>query len=532
MQKLYVFAIGGSGERVMYSFIMSLVAGTPIDAQEVIPVFIDNDTTSKALTNCLELINAYRDSYDGRANKLQGVNSLYARALGANPDIWPTFCRAIIDEPVILNVSGQQISDLEGIIGCPNNTTDSTLQRVAAEKNLLFTNDDLSMELNVGFVGNPNIGSVVLNTLSLNMSEFKDDILGKVSAADGVFVVGSLFGGTGAAGFPLIVNKFSENVGAAGKPLVGGVAVLPYFTTAGQDTSGIIDTERWDVQSGTFAAKTRAALMYYDKYMTHMDYLYYVGDDNVSTYNHSVGGVHQDNPANLVDLMAAMSIIDFAKQQRPESIVYKVPTWGFTDKTGTTSNLSGIPDIGMRRAFAKFFLTKTIFEKDCFLKYNIENHHEHVANIGFTEGMRMAVIDENSLKQLPVASGLNRIFKLWDIWWADLSSNPNNSRHLLVFPKDLDITPSNVTTKFYTPADQTGHNWGIAKTHIDGIIHRRAVANDPKISNELIAAYKSLFPNGREEDKANFTPDRKLATLLQIISIGLDNVINTNCSIN
>ena len=140
MQKMYVFAIGGSGERVMYSFIMSLIAGTPIEAQEVIPVFIDNDTTSKALTNCLKLIEAYQSVYNGQSNKLQGVNSLYTRALGTNPGAWPTFCRTIIADPVILNVDGQQISNLEGIIGCPNNTTNPTLKRVAAEKNLLFTN--------------------------------------------------------------------------------------------------------------------------------------------------------------------------------------------------------------------------------------------------------------------------------------------------------------------------------------------------------------------------------------------------------
>lgn len=532
MQKLYVFAIGGSGERVMYSFIMSLIAGTPVKAQKVIPVFIDNDTSSKALNNCLKLIEAYQCVYDGRANKLQGVNSLYTRALGNNPDDWPTFCRTIISDPIILNVDGQQISNLEGIIGCPNNTPDSTLKRVAAEKNLLFTNNDLSMELNVGFVGNPNIGSVVLNTLSLNMPEFKEDILGKMNADDGVFVVGSLFGGTGAAGFPLIVNKFSEEVGAACKPLVGGVAVLPFFKTAGQDNGGIIDTSRWDVQSDTFAAKTRAALMYYDKYMTHMDYLYYVGDDNLSTYSHSVGGVKQDNPANLVELMASMCIIDFAKQERPDNIVYKVPTWGFTDSTGTTSNLNGIPDLDMRRAFAKFFLAKTLFEKDIFLKYNISNHHDHVANIGFTEPMRKAVIDEASLKNLPVASGLNKIFQLWDLWWHDLAGSPANTRHLLVFPKDDDITAENVTTKFYTPLTQDNLDLGIAKTHIEGLIRKRTVANDPKISDALIDAYKKLFPNGTETDKDNFTPDRKLATLLQIISIALDNVIDTNCSLN
>ena len=52
MNNLYVFAIGGSGERVMKSLIMMLATGMPLGAKKLIPVFVDNDVNSNALTSC------------------------------------------------------------------------------------------------------------------------------------------------------------------------------------------------------------------------------------------------------------------------------------------------------------------------------------------------------------------------------------------------------------------------------------------------------------------------------------------------
>ena len=56
MNNLYVFAIGGSGERVMKSLIMMLATGMPLGAKKLIPVFVDNDVNSNSLTSCLDLI--------------------------------------------------------------------------------------------------------------------------------------------------------------------------------------------------------------------------------------------------------------------------------------------------------------------------------------------------------------------------------------------------------------------------------------------------------------------------------------------
>ena len=70
--------------------------------------------------------------------------------------------------------------------------------------------DNLDSELTIGFKGNPNVGSIVLNSFE-NSPEFKlfTNIFDKDK--DRVFIISSIFGGTGASGFPLLVKLIRNN---------------------------------------------------------------------------------------------------------------------------------------------------------------------------------------------------------------------------------------------------------------------------------------------------------------------------------
>lgn len=522
---LYIFAIGGSGERVMYSFLMYMIAGVKVDAKTVIPVFVDNDVDSCALQNCINLIKAYRDP------EKSGVHNLYVKTWGTDTAAWPSFCSQEIAEPVILNINGTEITNLENIIDSNLNVGQSQkdlLENVKKEKELLFSSLDLQMPLSVGFVGHPNIGSIVLNALSFEMSAFKNDILNKVTSNDAVFVIGSIYGGTGAAGFPLIVNKFSELTNKH-RPMIGGSCILPYFSTVRSEQSedaNIIDTSLYDVQSGAFYVKSRAALMYYDVYMKDkMDYLYYVGDNKLSKYTHCVGGENQDNPANLVELMSALSIVDFCKSAKPSSIVYKQPIWGFLDDC-ISSNVSGIPDPDLKKAIVKFQIMKVMFENKDFLHFFITSGRQNfVANIGFTDSVRAAVVGENGT--YAYAEGLKFIFDSWNKWTLQLENRHGASSRTFMIFNNTDVLRNNITSKFYSDNSE----FGIAKTEQRGLINRHLEAVDPKIGDALNSAYRDLFPNGSLDDASNVKEIMKLPYELQIISKALDSVIENKCDL-
>lgn len=525
MNNLYVFAIGGSGERIMHSFIMMLAAGMPIKAHTVTPVFIDNDVNSEALTRCTNLINYYRTPRDTKSP--WGMRALYDGIGGGHT---PSFAQANISEPIMLKTNGAALGNLDSIIGKLEDK-DPLQRAIAEERDLLFTTDDLEMRLDVGFVGNPNIGSIVLNYMTSTTGEGISGI--NPGAQDGVMVLGSLFGGTGAAGFPLIINSFYKDDKTV-CPLLGGVAVLPYFNLPDVTQPDIIDTTKWNVHADTFDARTRAALMYYADYMQNMDYCYYVGDDQRREYAHHIGGQAQDNPTNLIEVMAALSIFDFAKQSgHPADINYKRPQWGFVVGKPSLSNVSGILNKELKRALVKFQMMKSLFDQPCFLKYDVAQKRPYVANLGIKPEHLEAIADKNKINNFQQAWGLQMIFSEWDKWIAALSDN-NAKRRLMLFDTGQKVDAENLTKLFYTDDNELG----IAKMGIKkeggfiGIGSKEVnVPLPPQIATELVNAYDKLYPKTKSPDTLSITDDKCLGKLLQVLSLGLDNVIDKNCTL-
>lgn len=529
MNNLYVFAIGGSGERVMKSLIMMLATGMPLGANKLIPVFVDNDVKSNALTSCLDLINYYRANPEKDITDKVGLHNICSKTSGDLGSV-PSFAHVDVEKPIILNVAGDNIGNLDKIIGNLD-TKKKYEDSINEEKNLLFTEDDLEMPLTVGFVGNPNIGSVVLNSLSLQGDEFTT-IYGDAGSSDGVFVIGSLFGGTGAAGFPLIVNKFMSDDNAH-NPLLGGVAILPYFNLqSGDGTKGLIDTERFDVNSETFTSKTRAALMYYDEYMRNMHYMYYVGDSSKrSLYPHFVGGVKQENPYNIIEVMAALSVINFSQKDtnsKPTDVVYQMPIWDFDNET--LSNISSIRNQALKRSLVKFQMMKSMFESPDFIKWDIEQEHEFVEDIKFDFEMLSAILNKSDEAKYPLAWSIRNIFEQWDKWINELGGN-KVKRQLCIFnSNDVAVTRENISQLFFS-----NNSNGIAKTEtykkwtIDGFrakhVEKTRVLS-PQIEDAMLKAYRSLGVKTAIASK-----DKALSTLLLVISKALDDVIDNFCDL-
>lgn len=519
MNKLYVFAIGGSGERVMNSLIMLLSAGVDVGASTIQPVIIDNDVKSKALADCLNLIEYY-NAAPAHDNTKIGINTLYQLS-GMNNNLLPSFFKTKVEQPIILNKSGELIKNLDTVIG---NIPDGVNDDIKEEKNLLFTKDDLDMPLSVGYVGRPNIGSVVLNSEALATEGFRT-IINNLSNADGVVVVGSLFGGTGAAGFPLLVNTINT-LRNENRPLLGGVAVLPYFDTSKQQNiDQPIDIRKYDVDSGSFDVKTRAALMYYDAHMNDMDYRYYVGDgSHKDMYEHCVGGSNQNNRANRVELFAALSVIDFSKQDtvRPGSCVYKRPVWRFDDKG--ISLLEDIVDGNVRKSLAKFQMLKTLLESDKVgsIKWAIKEKSPYVHNINITENDVNAMC--NGAGNIPQVYGIYNLFKAWSEWWNMLGAEGANRKIRLIDETSArNVNIEDLPTKFYSKG-----NFGVAKTEERGFFNRRTCPVKFKVNDKLIAAYNE---NAQSYSQSAANANSKYVVLLKIISDALEKEISDSTNL-
>jgi hypothetical protein len=537
MNKLYVFAIGGSGERVMNSLVMLLAAGMEVEPT-IVPVFIDNDLKSYALRKSIELIEFYNSNTDDK----KGLFSVCEDARIDNRDV--TFCRAKIDKPIVLSKSedGEAIGNLNNVIGVIKSEI-PVQNEINLEKDLLFTSSDLNMPLNVGFIGNPNVGSVVMSCTSLNNKDFKG-ILKDAKSTDGIIVVGSLFGGTGASGIPLIVNKFLyKDEGANNKndkPLIAGLSILPYFTfTEGDCCEKLKGLDGYDVDAKSFDSKTRAALIYYDQYMRGLDYLYYVGDGaNKVTYPHKKGGSEQQNPAHVVELLSALSIIDFSKRKRTGNVIYKSPAWKvdieeYEDKSRNKPEiyskflyLSGILCAELRKSLIKFQLMKAIFETDGMMNEYIRERRPFVRNIGFTNEILSGVIREDN----PSGEkywGLSHLFKEWAQWTNDLKCEINQEQRAFFLyndRKNVDSAKINetITTLFYSSRDGVEKDFGIAKAESGFLFGTKP--QDPEIIEELIDACR------KAGDKTETIHDEMcISKMMSYLSTALDNVISKTC---
>ncbi|MDR1610790.1 MAG: tubulin-like doman-containing protein [Candidatus Symbiothrix sp.] len=145
---------------------------------------------------------------------------------------------------------------------------------------------------------------------------FTGDHNGYTITGDRIFIISSIFGGTGASGFPLLrklLHKDRNIANGEWGPIknapIGAITVLPYYNVTSAD-----DNDNSSVTAQDWNDKAKAALDYYISEQNHLDTLYYIGDTKPTTYPHCKGGVNQTDPAHIVEMAAALSVVDFAKK--------------------------------------------------------------------------------------------------------------------------------------------------------------------------------------------------------------------------
>lgn len=303
----YVFFIGGTGARVLRSLTMLMASGVSINSgDKIVPIVVDYDLQNGDLEKAKDLLNRY-SSLNKIGEYRDGEKGFFATPIEVKP-------YSMVD---IKGDAGKDTFknyiDLETLkIMSPS--TAVFIESLYDNSPMEDSRTELNLEMSVGFKGNPNIGSVVFNEYFQNpaygFSEFKANF----AEGDRIFIVGSIFGGTGSSGLPSLVKKFRQSGGHIGNTMalqtapIGACVVLPYFDVKPSDTSAI--------NSQTFNSKAKAALTYYDAEINKlMNELYYIGcNDRRNPYDNVEGGKEQSNNAHLIELLSAISIVEFANR--------------------------------------------------------------------------------------------------------------------------------------------------------------------------------------------------------------------------
>jgi len=316
--RLFLFAIGGTGSRVLKSLIMLSAAGVrpldengkPVEDVEIVPVIIDPHKGNEDLKRTESLLNDYRSIRQRLYGNALNADGFFATRFVTLREIMSNTA-VTLNDTFIFNLAAVEQNKFRDFIAY-----DTMNEANQALTSLLFADYQLENKMNIGFVGSPNIGSVALNEIK-DSNEFKA-FSNVFRPDDRIFFISSIFGGTGAAGFPIMVKNIRqagnlegiENRDALSRAPIGALTVLPYFTLEGSKTDRRIATS-------DFIVKTQSALYYYKGTLTgandsNVNTIFYVGDQVRSKpYLYDPGEHGQRNNAHLVELVGAMAPLQF-----------------------------------------------------------------------------------------------------------------------------------------------------------------------------------------------------------------------------
>lgn len=460
MSKIYVFGIGGTGARVIRSLTMLLASGVKLgeNIDTVIPVIIDLDRSNGDLTRTVTLLKTYKSLHD----QLKFGKNSKSEFFKTNIDDLNTSFR--------MQVADVADKDFQSYIKYLNLDT-----RNKALVSLLFSKKNLEAHMDVGFKGNPNMGSVVLNNFSTEADNDLGSILESFQSGDKIFIISSIFGGTGAAGFPLLLKTLRQaqssqlpSAALVANAPIGAITVLPYF--------GVQHDEDSEINMDSFMSKTKAALSYYRDNLN-TDVLYYISDKLSKNYDNHEGDSAQRNNAHFVEMVAALSIVDFCKNNVQHDGSKSFKEFGFNEDKPVVS-IRTLAD-STRALVGKPLISMFIFEK--FYKVHLKNTWENA----WAKDFSYADDDNEGKMDSTVMSHdffvkLTKFLKDFDNEW--LREMANNSRAFRPF--NLETCGENIFNSIdgYEPK-KTGF-WGkLTSKNLDGY---EAIDNAiADISNDL-----------------------------------------------
>lgn len=442
MNRLFLFCIGGTGSRVLKSLIYLLASGVKVGVRQIIPIIIDPDKDNGDVELVTRLLNYYRflrakgfsdktEFFNAEIEKLSGIGD------GTVSDISPNY-------KLDISLEGTQGIPFKNFIGYDtlDVETKALMQLLYSEKR------NLQSELTVGFKGNPHMGSIVLN-------RFKDSrdfsyFVNQITPDDRIFIVSSIFGGTGAAGFPLLVKNIRQpHDSFIGKAAVlkqvplGAISVLPYF--------GVEPDKNSAIDKNTFINKTKAALAFYNNDLRGINVLYQIGDRLHKDYKNSEGGVNQRNDAHLVEMASALAVVDFSFKDKVEMSMSSetiCQEFGVLVDESTDDRVVNFNNLGIStrtqvaNQLTQFYYTWQFWKNR--LPTALRN-----TNLPFVKGAPGVPLDISLLTNSFYKDNLEPFCKLFEDWLREMSNNERAFRPFNLDTPELQYMVEGVQQKKY-----------------------------------------------------------------------------------
>ena len=296
----HVIGIGGSGAKCIEALTHLSAAGMMPDGDLNI-LFVDPDTANGSLDRAQTTLQRYLDC---RQVELGKTDLFKTNIILPKPSVWTPF--GDNSNPTLENFF--HYSTLSS-------------QNVAAAHlfDILYSPQEKEVVLDEGFLGHPSIGAAVMaKKIKLDQSEpwktFKNRVeLDSKSKGSKIFLVGSIFGGTGASGIPTIARLIRKEFEGYKNIKIGGALLLPYFSFLAAEKK-LSNGRIFRLDPQNFILNTQAALKYYynQDYLDCFHSVYLMGEHSLMPVKKpSAGGNSQTNDPHFIELYASLAAIDF-----------------------------------------------------------------------------------------------------------------------------------------------------------------------------------------------------------------------------
>lgn len=307
---LYAVGIGGTGARCLESLVHLCAMG--LGPEELFVLFVDPDKAHGNLSRAKQIITKYQECQEHLDLPRKGV-ALFKTEIAFFTDNQrgePQYAWSPVTEE-------KTLKDYFRYYELPEPFKDLC--------RLLYTERELTLEWDQGFRGHASIGAPVMANIK---NELKNDpwhgliqSLKKTLHAEfaKIFVFGTIFGGTGASGFPALASilrrtSVEERWTNADKLKIGGALLLPYF--AYEIPSEVHKDDRLYARPEDFIVNAKTALSYYSSLWpgsSPFDAIYPIGDQTFDSEGRTFGrgGQCQKNETHYIELLAALSALHF-----------------------------------------------------------------------------------------------------------------------------------------------------------------------------------------------------------------------------
>ncbi|MEO0642874.1 MAG: tubulin-like doman-containing protein [Pseudomonadota bacterium] len=316
-----VIGVGGTGAKVVEATIHLALMG--IGPREMKVGFVDQDESNGNLNRARQVFESYvsaRQSWRGdtAVHRIDGTGECPLlktdiQPLGGDTGLWIPDSR-----------DNATLASTFGPMGVDRHLFDALFETGGSEET-----EEQKLPLENGYRGRPHVGATVMSALADETDRFWEALIETIKSADMVgrvriVLAGSVFGGTGAAGFPTIARIIRQKLRDANIDRnieVGGVLMLPYFGFPDPNDEQDQNVARANQQ----LVQSRGALRHYFELLkgpTLFDQLYLIGDFPFSMIDHhSKGSGDQRNPALFPELLGASSTAAFFNRDTPEDPV-------------------------------------------------------------------------------------------------------------------------------------------------------------------------------------------------------------------